>query len=324
MSAAAQPQRVLTGTRLSELAACPRRCACRALGHEAAEPPARQRRYLVRGQMFESYVALQFEAKYGKTAIERQREIPWALGTGHADIYIRPEKLIIEVVSTVGGNIDAKIRQARLYLMHDPEAETAAVYVVDPSSLDAEDLIPVHTDDHQLAELEERIAAVQAAIDGGPLPDCVHATPPGCRYSGCPFTQSAWADWQPPTPVDLSDTPGLVSLTADFYRAKQTREHAKAQLEDAESVYRDAKEALAEILALPKIPYRAGPFEVSRTQVAGRVTFSFARACETGAIPPAMQDALAPFVKVGHPHSRINIRRVSDEPVPDDWGAVPF
>lgn len=316
--------RVLTGTRLSELAVCARRCACRALGHEPAEPTVQQQRYMSRGQLMEVYVRRQFAAKYGPDDIEAQVEIPWALGVGHADILVKSERLLVEVFSTTGSTIDHKIRQARLYLLNCPDADAAAVYVVDPSSLEREELVPVFTTDTDLDEMETLITSVQAAVEGGPLPDCVHTSPTGCRFSGCPFTDQAWAGWMPPDPLDVSDSPAFVQLAGDFYRKKRAREGAKALLEAADQEYGDAKDALSELLVLPGQPYTAGPFQLQRTAVKGKETFSLSRARASRAWMPADDERFGPFVKISDGHSLISIRRVSDELAPEDFGEAPF
>lgn len=273
------------------------------------------------------YVRRQFDAKHGADNVEAERPIAWGNGwTGHADLYVRPEKLLIEVVSTVGGNIDHKIRQVKLYLLHDTEAENAAVYVVNPSSLDREELFPVFVTDDDLDELHGLVDLMQHAAETGELPPCVHTSPTGCKFSGCPFTAAAFEGWEPPDPVDVSGTPAFRSLAAEFYQRRRAREGAKALLEAADAEYAETKAALAELMT-PDLPYTAGPLELKRTMVRGRETFSYARAKQAGVITPALEEALQPFVKVSDGYSTISIRRVSDEPVlsPDEFGdEAPF
>lgn len=272
----------------------------------------------------ELYVRRQFEEKYGKDQIEAQREVTWPLGTGHIDIYVRSEKLIVEVVSTVGGSIEHKIRQARLYLMHDPEALNAAVYIVNPSSLSGEEFLPVYTSDQDIIDLQDRIASVQTAVDGGPLPDCVHNSPSGCAHSGCPFYKTAWEGWEPPDPVDLSDSPAVVRLAADYYHADKAYREAKA-LEEERKATRDAlKDDLVELLPVGQ-DVTAGPLSVRRIHVTGRETLSWSKARQAG-LPPGVEEILQPFVSISDGYSRLQIKRVSDDPITasNDFGDVPF
>ena len=308
--------------RASEWALCPRCCACRVAGLEPAEPTDRQMRYMRRGQLFELYVAEQFKERYGAENVETQREIRWPLGVGHADIYLRPEKLLVEVFSTTGGNFDRKIKQVKLYLYFDPEAEQAAVYVVDPSTLEREDVFPVQLTDTDRGEIELELHALLAVKNAGEmrketvfadallshtgfgsLPPCVFDRPTECYFAGCAFTDAAWANWQDQFTF-LSDD-GLLPLVTDLVDANERLRGAEREVASYREAANAHKDALARAGLESGRDYLIGPFKVRRTVVGPRHTFSLATARKAGFELP---EHLQPFVKVGEGHERITIK----------------
>lgn len=307
--------RVLEGVRLSELARCPRACALRGRGAEPAEPTDRQRRWMTRGQLFGAYAAIQFERKYGLQNVEREREVPWPLGTGHADLYIRPEKLLVEVVSSTSpdGILPAKIRQVRRYLHFDPEAERAAVYVINPADLDREDLIPVELRQEDIEEIEAEVAAVHAALDGGDLPDCSARTPAECRFAKfCGFTDLAWDGWTPPPPLELAADPDVVALLAEWLACRNFEREIGAEVDEKNTRRKEVQALLAEHGIEPGDEYAVGGFSVKRSVRSGRETFSLARARSSGAWTPAHDEAFAPFLKIGDPSEVWTVTKVGD------------
>jgi hypothetical protein len=318
---------VLTGARLSSLARCPRQAAYQALGQPAADPPPEWSVYLNRGRIFESYVALQYEAKYGKDNVERQREIPWGSGWhGHADIYLPAEKTIVEILSAVapaGEQLSDKIRQVRSYLLFDPEAEKAVLHVINPSSLRRDDVMPIALTPDSSAEILERVSLVQRAVDsnGTDMPSCVCDTPTACRYRGCGYTDIAWQNWTPPEPSDLPDEARL--LAADLYAHDQAVKDAKAALDAKTDLRQQTREQLRDLLQ-PGQEYQAGPLVIKRIEVTGRRTFNITAAEASGVFH---DELLAQFSKQGESHDRWYLKRVDDEPLltADDFGeAVPF
>lgn len=309
------PARVLEGVRLSELARCPRACALRGLGAEPTEPSGRQRRWMSRGQIFGMYAALQFEQLHGKGNVEREREVPWPLGTGHADIYIRPEKLLIEVVSSTSpdGILPAKIRQVRRYLHFDPEAERAAVYVINPADLDREDLIPVELRDEDVDEIEDEVSAVQEALAGGDLPDCSASTPTECRLARfCSFTDVAWAGWFPPPATELPAAPDVVALLVEWTACKTAEAEHKAAGAANYERRREVQALLAEHGVEAGTEYAVGGFSVKRQVRAGSASFSLARARSSGTWTPGHDEMFAPFLKVGDPSEMWAIKKLGE------------
>jgi len=312
--------RKLTGLRLSELARCPRMCALRGLGHEPAEPSPRGRRYQTRGQMFGYYAFQQFRERYPDA--QREVEITWPLGTGHADIYLPSEKLLIEVVSSTSPNeiFPAKMKQVRCYLLYHPEANSAAVYVINPSDLDREALLPVILRPEDVTEIAADVAMVEAALDGGPLPPCSAATPSDCEHSlFCPFAGVAWEGWEPP-PLPEANSVDAVLLASRYYRAKRAEGEARGGTSEAERERKELEAELAAVFPLGKTA--SGPFVVSRTQVNRKGTFNLDAARAAGV---SDEDLLGPFIKPGANYETWRIEREKDAPLPAaDFGEVPF
>ena len=318
--------RVLEGLRLSELARCTKMCALRGLGAEPTEPTDKAKRWLARGQMFGFYAYQQFAERYGADNIEREREIPWPLGTGHADVYVKPENLIVEVVSSTSpaGVIDGKIRQARQYLHYDEEAESAAVFIINPADLDREDLIPIILRPEDAAEIESDVAAVQAAVEGGPLPECVASSPTECKHSCfCSFTAEAWAGWEPPQPLSSTD-PELAGLAREYYEAKREERTAAANADLLKSARQEIEQRLADLGVEPGHDIEVAGLRLRRTRVKGSQTFSFSRAKKAGIWTPAHDDLFGPFCKVGSGFDRWMVDRVGDTPDLDFGSEAPF
>lgn len=318
--------RVLEGLRLSELARCPRQCAMRGLV-EPSEPPERAKRWMARGQMFGYYAYLQFADRYGKDQVQREVEIDWGLGTGHADLYVIPERLIVEVVSSTSPDaiVGAKIRQARQYLHFHPEAESAAVFVINPSDLDREDLIPVVLRPEDIAEIEADVQAVRDALAGGELPPCVAVSPSECRHSlFCSFTEQAWQGWEPPEPLS-SDDPELGELVRALYDAKRDERATAAELDARRSLRTEIEQRLA-ILDVPAgRDVEVAGLKLRRTVVKGRETFSLSTAKKSGVWTPVDDERFGPFCKVGSASERWSVDRASGATADLDFGeAAPF
>lgn len=318
----------MIGARLSALARCPRQAAYTALGSASNEPSDQMHRYLARGRVFEEYVAAQFEAKY-PGQIQSQREITWKLGTGHADIYVTGKRLLVEVVSTVaptGKILDFKIEQVKLYLRHDAEAEKAAVYVVNPSDLRREELLPVRLTDEDRERIDATIAEVAAAVEsnGESMPACCASSPDECRFSHmCSYTDLAWADWEPPPPAVMPEE-GRV-LLARLAALEQSCRGAQS-LVDAAKFERDEVRDLLAPFVEPGVEYEHEGVTVKVSQVKGRETVRLAAARTAGAITPGIEEALAPWTAVGEPSLRWTVKVAEGAlvGVAEDYGDVPF
>lgn len=320
--------RQLTGVRLSQLARCPRACALQGSGAEPAPPTERMRRYWTRGQMFSWYAWRQLCEQYGEDAIEREREVPWPLGVGHIDLYVRPERLIVEVKSSTSPSsvIDAAMRQVRMQMRFDPEAEHAAIYVIDPSDLDREDFLPVKLRDEDVAEIDRAVEEVGRAIEGGDLPACSASDPTACRFSGCGFTEAAWAGWTP-APATTADDPRLVEAALEWYRHRAFRLALERGVDTAKADETEARDRMLELGLPPEGEVVVGgKLRVKRTKVAGRVTARIADARKAGVWTDALDELLGDYVRVGEPSERLTATLLEGaELAPVDFGdEVPF
>jgi hypothetical protein len=320
----------LEGVRLSSLAKCARWSALQAIGAPEMEPLPEWENYLARGQVFEQVVAAQYQVKYGRGNVQRQRVIPWGDGwEGHADLYLVKDRWLVEVVSTVAphsGLLADKIRQARAYLHFDPEAENASVHVVNPSTLRRDEAFPVILTEESVEEIEARVAAVKRAIKtkGDDLPACSSCTPMECRMRGCPYTAEAWADWEAPLPGLLDGE--ARALAHELYVNKLAIKERKTLVAEAEKERATLRAALRDFGLRSGGDYLAGGVRVRRTEVAGRETYDVERAIEAGIVTAAMME---PFRRVGDPYDVWTVTRNGDEPLEteatvEDFGGVPF
>lgn len=308
MTAGAQ---TLTGPRLSELSRCVRQCAYTALGAARDEPPDLSV-YFRRGHFFGRLRYEEYAERYGRDQVEREREIPWRFGAGHADIYVRPERRIVEVVSTVTpspATLGHKIEQVKQYLMLDAEAERASVDVIDPSRLTPVQSLPVHVTDDDCTELAQRIEALGEALaaNEAELAPRACTRPSEARGRLCPYASTCFAGWVE-QPADLS------SLQAeDAYRLvamrKRELDEARTLAEIRDAAYREAL-GLAEEAGAPEGRSRAGGVELNRVTVKGRETFALATARKAGAWTAADDERLGPFVRFGEPSTRWSVREV--------------
>lgn len=331
---------VLTGPRLSAAASCPRMCVLGALRGEDGEPlyePVESipdiSRYRARGQLFELYVAHQYIEKYGRENIQcivnGQREIPWPAGVGHADIYVIPEKTLVEVVSTTSplGALAYKAEQVRRYLHFDPEAKAAGVYVVNPSSLKGEQFYPVFLSDDDRKRIDAETEAIMDGLNGGPLPACSKPNPTICRASFCGFTDVAWQDWEQPSVEEVQSDAEVLQLIREYCQEREAyRIHNQAKNESSERLD-EIKARLFVPFDRSGLEYVCDGYSVKRVDVSGREMFQLSAARASGAWTAADEERLADFISVGEGHSRIYIKEptvpAAPETVEYDFGDDP-
>lgn len=265
-----------TAVRASELSRCARMAALRGLGAEQAEHDEQTLRYFARGHLYSDYVCRQLEAKHGKENVEREVEIPWPLGLGHADAYISSEKLLAEIKSTVAPStsspmFDMAVAQLRFYLRFHPEAETGALYLINPSDLSGEDVFAVRLTDEDREEIDAAVADVQAALEGGPLPERVCSKPGQARGRLCAFAEACFAGWQPPEPTEITE-PDALDAAVRLHALKIAERPLKEQLAAIDEGKKEAQAELAEILPVGESVI--GNLQVTRTHVQRQPTFS--------------------------------------------------
>ena len=316
--------RELTGLRLSEVARCPRQAAYRGLSVPEDEPPYDVSLYYRRGAFFQKLREAEYAAEYGRDQIEVEREVPWPGGTGHADIYVRPTKTLVEVVSAVSPSakmLGLKIEQVKRYLHYDPDAELALVEHIDPSRLAPIDSFPVRLTDGEGERIDREVAGLLASLDSGgaDLPDRVCARPNEARQYLCPFASACFNGWEEPV-ADI-DSPEAWDLGAEGLRLQARRQDRGIDKRKIDEEWRDWQ-LRCQSAGVPEGTSRVGGALIKRTKVKARESFRFAVARQAGALGERDLERLAPYLTTGEPHERWTIEQGDGEPIVagDDYG----
>lgn len=307
--------RTLTGIRPSLWARCVTAAVYQGRGETEAEHEPEVAEYLFRGQVFEEIVVRQIIAKHGADNVERQVVIPIpGIGHGHADAYIRSEKALIEVKSTVAAHPNSDIfqhgvNQLRLYIAHHPEAERGYLYMLNPNRMTPADIYTVNVNTLDLADIEQERAYIELATSdrttglakhGDPWRPCTR--PSQARGRMCPFAHVCFADWEPDPEQQITSPAALEAAATLKAIQDEKRQHAQAikALEEGE------KQAQAE-LAEHVEPGEAivGPYAVRRTHVVRQSTFQ-PKAYEAAGFS---LEPLAEFMKPGSEYDRWTITR---------------
>jgi len=298
---------IQTDARLSETARCARITHLRMNGAEGAEPDQQTQRYFRRGHLFESYVRDQLVERFSEDDVEEQRDINWPLGVGHADLFVRSERLLIEVVSTVSPSpkmLGWKIEQLKQYLHYDPEAEHGAVYVINPSSLDGEQILPVTLTD----EDRDRITTRVAMLDTGELPDRVCRRPSDARSMMCPFSVECFDGWQA-TPLEEFGEE-LDGAVAELERAEDSYRTANANLKEIKKERDQARRMVREYVDLDREYVSSDGVRVKVIEIQ-RTSYDIDTAIETSVVDAALVE---PFKTTGNPHERWYVKRLREQP----------
>lgn len=312
-----------TEVRLSEVArGCPRMSVYRALGEQPAEPTSEQREWFARGNLFEHYVVSQLIAKHGADNVHRNWKVIHPLGVGHADALIGPERLLVEVKSTVSPApsstvFENAVRQLKLYLHYSTEvADSGALYMINPGTLKPADVYEVRLTDDDHEEIAEQMTALARAIADRELPDRVCARPSHAIGRFCPFAATCFAGWEE-EPDALLDDPDALSAVSELAQVKASLRAAKASVKALEQAKDDAQQAVEQFVQTGTTT--VGPFSVKRWEVAGRKQFSIPAAIAAG----FTHEDLAPFITESAGHTRVEVS-VAGEAGDVDFGEVPF
>lgn len=319
---------VLTGVRLSELAKCPRMCSLRAIGAEPEEIAPEWQRYFTRGHLFEQYVYEQYAAEHGRENVRRQIIVDWPLGQGHADMYVRPRRELIEVKSTTapdGAIFDSAVKQVRFYKHFYQPAKRAGVYLVNPSDLRREDFIPIKVTPSDVDEIVALVRMVETAIetDGEELPACSAENPAQCKRLGCPFTAQAWEGWEPPTETLVGDEASALVIALE--ELKRDYRKFSAEADERKKGYALVQEQLAALGVQPGKDYLVAGRKLRRIVAAESESFSLAKARTAGGWTADDDERFSPFLKPRAGSERWSIDRVSDAAVAsaEDFGEEP-
>jgi hypothetical protein len=298
-----------------------------ALGLLGAEPtPITERQHgrFQRGKDAQRYIGQRFEEKYGEGEIEHERAIPWPSGNGqlpigelHQDIYVKSEKMVVEIKSSesIDGMFESALLQVKGQLHFDPEAESAALAFVD-RDYQITDMFPVVLTDEDREELDGIAENVVLAGKTGELPPRVCGNPGEGVSHMCPFIRQCFEGWEPPPLEERDDIGPIVS---EAYIAKRDLDAHRAVEKSLEERWNEARAALEAADLPPKLPVQAGAVTVKRTPVAGRETFSLAKARKLGIFAEEDAARFESVISVGEGHSRFTFERADDTPL--DIGA---
>jgi CRISPR/Cas system-associated exonuclease Cas4 (RecB family) len=285
-----------TAVRASELARCARMAAYRGLGVTPREHDEQTRRYFSRGRLYAHYVCDQLRAKHGAENVEEEVEIEWPLGVGHADAYIIPAKLLVEIKSTVTPStsspmFEMAVAQLQIYLRYHPEAERGALYLLNPSDLRGEDVFQVVLIEEDRERIDAAVAAVRNALDGGDLPPRVCSRPGQARGRLCPFAEPCFEDWAPPAP-SLSSDPEVLEVVTRLVAIKAEERTHKQAVQGLAAGKELAQSELAELLPVGETV--VGPWKVTRTHVQKQPVFQPKVARAAGFPVEALEEFMRP------------------------------
>lgn len=319
----------LTGIRPSLWARCATAAAFQGRGEIEAEQPREAREWFQRGHLFEEYVMRQVVAKHGRDNVERQVVIPIpGIGEGHADGYVKPERALIEVKSTVAAypnspTFEFGVAQLRRYLAYHPEAEQGWLYMIDPGTLKPADVYVVRLDDEERELIEAERLYILEAVEGGELQLNPRGTderpclkPTQARGRLCPFADVCFDGWEP-DPLAEVTSPDALEAVGVLHGIKSEKSRLAAQVRALEESERVVQAELAELL--DEGESLVGGFVVRRTHVVRQPTFQ-PRAAEAAGFP---LEALAEFMKPGSEYDLWKVSLAGD-PGDVDYGEAPF
>ena len=293
-------------------------CARKAI-YEAEQAPAREftdreTRIMLRGQSIGRDVATIYEYLLGPDQVEREVPIPWEFGLGHADIYLRPTRTLVEVVSAAHATEQrrhVKLLQLVGYMSGHAECESGALLVVDPADLSEEQTLIIKGGaayEALLAEARERVEQLRAHARDGVLPERVCRKPSEAIGRFCLHADYCFTGWEPPEPLSVVDDPETISRVHDWVWLKERERQWRAELEEFESERKRIEALLAERIEEAG-EHQVGPYLVRRTDVQRSPRLDLRRALRAGVVD---EELVAPYMKPGARYSTWQVTREQD------------
>lgn len=297
--------------RMSELGSCPRRHVMRVLGYDAEQHSEEAAAYFERGNILESWLVEQFH-KQLPGQVETQVEVLGPGCAGHIDIYFPAEALIIEAKTAneaaehYGLPKEEHLWQVQAYLHFGRQdgirlngretrlpdnARAEIVYFLLGRHL-RHVVFPVEYNPKIGAEIEQRLLRLQEMARAGEVPEIpadYAADRYPCSWRGgevrCPYYRYCW-DGQRETPP-AGEAPDAERLFREYAEARMRygaiSDQAKAVKQQLD--YLDEQlEDLFRARGVDKGALVAGGVQISRSPVAGRVTYDIESAALAGAV----------------------------------------
>lgn len=306
---------------------CGRKAIYEATGAPARERTDKEDRILFRGKRLGRDYADLLAMKHGEDGIERERKIVWELGIGHADVWIRETRTLVEVLSSAHASEEmrhSKLLQLVGYLEHDPEADNGVLVVLNPSDY-TEDRTVVSTRSAAyqalVEEMRDRIAQLQAWDANGAMPERVCSKPADARSHFCLHAEHCFEGWERPALERVAADETLVQAAIDFHAAKTARADLARQDRVFEQQQKDAQAILEGAELPPKVAVQVGPMKVTRTSVHRRGVFDWQKAELAGVFEAGLY---GDFFKPGAAYSTFKTERVDHSGDEFDGEDLPF
>lgn len=321
--------------RLSESGGCQRKRVLRVLGYEADEFSEETAGYFERGNILERWLVEQFERQLpGQVATQVEVIGPGCLG--HMDIFMPTQPLIVEVKTAnesaeqFGLPKAEHLMQVQSYL-HFGRKNGVRVPgqpepIVLPDDTRAEIVyfllgrhlrhvaFPVEYNPAVGEEIERNLLTLQEMAGREEVPDVPAEYDAGrfpCSWRHgevtCPFYRHCWSEvaTEPAPAVDDADA---ARLFAEYREAKARYTTANDEADTLKQQVRFLEDHLADIFAgrqVDKGALQAGGVQISRSPVAGRVTYNMEGAALAGAVDLAR---LEQFRQIGAGYTRWTVK----------------
>ena len=305
--------------RLSEVGQCSRRQTLRMLGYPAEEPTPQQLSIFDTGHRLEDFVYQLWARRYPRRVL-RQIRVRTPYGTGHIDLWVVPERKIVEVKSTTRARradlpLESHVDQLHMYqyfwgARHHATLELA--YVVKETG----EIVPfpIPYDGARARQLIANLIAVQGAVEMTreplPVPREYTAFRYPCSWGAerCTFWTHCWGPDAVTTEgsgnnrVVMAAADALAPDLATYQTLRRQRSALVAQADTLKEQIEVLEAGFERFLATHGASaLKAGPFWLRRTVVPGRVTYDTRAALDAGVVSEA---ALAPFQKAGASSTR--------------------
>jgi hypothetical protein len=190
----------------------------------------------------------------------------------------------VEVKSANAGSLKTPsfengVMQLKIALRYRDDADTGALYVINPSTLRPADIFKVVLTDEAAEAIDETFRRIERHIELEVLPDRVCAKPSQARGYLCPLVAACFEGWEPPD-IEEIDTPEAHTAVAELARIKAQETTLRRALDALETERKDQQQVVGDLVpvgdsivggfAVKRIHKTRGPsFSVKAYQAAG-------------------------------------------------------
>lgn len=323
-------ERLKGRTRWSLAARCPRMAAYGLLGAEPEELTERHRGRFQRGKDAQRYFGGRLAEKYGDANVVTEKAVLWPkppalpMGELHTDFVIVPDRLALEVKSTVhiDSNFGDYMTQLAGQVYWDDDVDSGGLVFLDGDYQESA-IFPIVITDEWVGLLDGIAEEVAEAGASGNLPPRVCQKPGDAFGKFCPFAEECFRDWEP-EPAALRHEHEV--LATEAYLANRDLKFAEAELKPLKTRWEDARDALREAELQPG-ENACGNITVKVTEVMAAKTFSLAKARKSGLWTSMHDEVFDAFISDRDAYQRFSFVREGDAPLDigiDDDEPPPF